>query len=334
MVPDDLVTVIVPCLNEAAFIRAALGSVQQQTHRTLQIVVVDGGSDDGTQEMVTELASHDDRIELLHNERRTIPISLNLALNQARGTWLVRVDAHCTVGPSYVEEAVARLRERPWGGVGGRKDGVGTTPGGRAIAAAMASPFGVGNSVYHHGMQAQEVDHIPFGAYPVDVARSIGGWDERLTANEDYEFDYRIRMSGRTLLFDPELRIDWHCRQTVADLYRQYRRYGRGKFDVARLHPRSLSARHVVAPALIAYLALGGVVGARRPTWLLAMLAPYTAALVAASVSTGRELESTAERVRVPAAFLAMHVGWGVGFWTGMLSATPWATVEAQDCRG
>ena len=72
------------------------------------------------------------------------------------------------------------------GGVGGRKDGVGSTPAGRAIAAVMGSKFGVGNSKYHHSTEVEEVDHVPFGAYPVDVIRDLGGWDEDLVANEDF----------------------------------------------------------------------------------------------------------------------------------------------------
>lgn len=318
MPADELITVVMPCLDEEGFISRALASIQQQTHRELQILVVDGGSRDATPEIVADLAKSDHRIEFVENPSRTIPVALNLALARARSSWLVRVDAHSTVEPGYVAASVARLRDGSCGGVGGRKDGVGTTAAGRAIAAVMASPFGVGNSVYHYGTEVQEVDHIPFGAYPVDVAREIGGWNETLIANEDYEFDYRIRLTGRRLLFDPALRIEWVCQQSIGDLYRQYVRYGRGKLDVARLHPRSMRLRHVVAPAFVGWLALGVVVCPRHPGRLLAMLAPYGLALAAASARTAGELDTAEERSYVPAAFVAMHVGWGVGFWAAL----------------
>jgi hypothetical protein len=86
---------------------------------------------------------------------------------------------------------------------------------------------------------------------------------------------------------------------------------------VAEIHPESMSVRHVVPPAFVAYLVMTAVVGVRRPAWLVTMLAPYAVALTVASLHTARRLESAAERARVPAAFLAMHVGWGVGFWAG-----------------
>lgn len=314
---DDLVTVLVPARNEEKSIEACLSSILDQTYAHLQVVVVDGVSDDRTEQVINEIAARDPRVELVINEARTIPAALNAGLAAARGTWLVRVDAHSTVPAGYVAHAVSRLREGRWGGVGGRKDGHGEGAAGRAIAAAMASRFGVGNSTYHHGTTECEVDHVPFGAYPVALARSIGGWDERLLANEDYEFDYRIRASGRPLLFDPSLTIQWQSRQSVRDLARQYFRYGRGKVDVAALHPRSLQPRHILPPAFTAYIAAAALVAARHPGRAATMLTPYAAALAVASAATARTLRTREERLQVPLAFVAMHVGWGAGFWVG-----------------
>jgi glycosyltransferase involved in cell wall biosynthesis len=319
----DLVTVVIPAANEERFVGACLRSVQDQDYDALQIIVVDGASTDGTADVVRARMAEDPRIELLRNPRRNIPSSLNMAVAQARGRWLVRVDSHSTVEPTYVRTAVERLREGTWGGVGGRKDGVGRTPAGRAIAVAMASRLGVGNSTYHHGTATQEVDHLPFGAYPLEVVRSLGGWDERLTANEDFEFDLRLRRAGLRLLFEPRMVIRWHCRQSIADLYRQYHRYGKGKVDVAWLHPDSLHPRHIAPPAFVAYAALGLLLSARRPRRWLALLSPYAAAVAAESLRCAPRLETPGERLRLPAAFVAMHVGWGLGFWSRVRGTLP-----------
>jgi hypothetical protein len=182
----------------------------------------------------------------------------------------------------------------------------------------MSSRFGVGNSTYHYGEQVRTVEHIPFGAYPVEVARRLGGWNEKLAVNQDFELDYRIRATGGLLLFDPELVIRWHCRQSIPDLYRQYRRYGRGKAVVGRLHPASLRVRHFMAPALTATVATALVTGSRHPLRGAAMLTPYAVALTAASVGTARGLRSRQERMWVAPAFAAMHLGWGIGFWEGV----------------
>jgi succinoglycan biosynthesis protein ExoA len=315
----DLVSVVVPARNEEHAIGASLAALRRQDYPALQLIVVDGDSTDGTVAVIRRHMAEDPRIELLSNPRQVIPAALNIALAAARGRWLVRMDAHSTVDESYVSTAVARLREGCWGGVGGRKDGVGTTPAGRAVAAALGSRFGVGGSVYHYGTEEQVVDHIPFGAYPTDLVRRLGGWDERLVANEDFEFDYRVRRSGAVLLFDPRLRISWKSRETVRSLYRQYRRYGAGKVDVVRLHPDSVRLRHLVPPVLLPYLAAAAVAGARRPWLGAALLSPYAAGLAVASIHAARTLDDPAARAYLPSAFLAMHLGWGVGAWTRAL---------------
>lgn len=318
MVDEDLVSVVVVAHNEEAHIGACLGSVLAQDYPALHVIVVDGGSTDRTAAAVVAFASADPRVELVRCARIRIPAALNIGLARSRGRWLVRVDAHSTIRPGYVRTAVARLSMGCWAGVGGRKDGVGETAAGRAIAAAMSSRFGVGNSTYHYGTTVTEVDHLPFGAYPVALLREMGGWDESLAANEDYELDYRLRRAGGRLLFDPAMVIDWQCRQTVPELFRQYVRYGRAKADVARLHPSSLSPRHLAAPALCGYLTVAAVVGTRRPRLAGALVAPYPVAVAVAVALTARRLDRATDRAWLPAAFAAMHLGWGLGFWAGL----------------
>jgi succinoglycan biosynthesis protein ExoA len=312
---SDLVTVAIPARDEERFIAACLDSVLAQGHENLQVIVADGQSQDGTAAIVRSYADRDPRVQLLQVGHSTIPKALNLILNASLGKWLVRVDAHSTIPPDYVERAVKHLRTGRWGGVGGRKDGVGTTPAGMAIAAALGSPFGVGNSLYHYGSRPQIVDHVPFGAYPTELVRHLGGWDERLHANEDFEFDYRIRRAGHRLLFDPELSIAWRCRENIPDFFRQYRRYGRAKPHVLLLHPDSIKLRHLAAPMVPLFLAAAVALGFRWPKLSALAVSPYGLGMVMATVAAGRKVSDRRARVRIPAAFLAMHVGWGLGFW-------------------
>jgi succinoglycan biosynthesis protein ExoA len=315
---EELVTVVVPARNEAAAIEACLRSVLEQTWRSMEVLVVDGDSTDGTPDVVARMSEEDERIRLIKNPDRIIPVALNLALAEARGRWLVRVDAHATIPPDYVSRAVVLLRTGLFGGVGGRKIGIGRTAAGRAISVAMASRFGVGGSAYHHANAAQDAEHVPFGCYPVDVLRSIGGWNEQLRVNQDFELDYRLRQAGYRIRLDPDLYINWECRQSIGDLAQQYRRYGRGKLRVAALHPASLRVRHGAAPALVVWLGIAAVTAPRRPRVAVAMVAPYVAGVTVATYSAGRDLDADARRY-LPAAFVAMHVAWGVGFWEGVV---------------
>ncbi len=317
---DDLVTVAVPARNEEEALGACLDSILRQDHRHLEVIVVDGASDDRTAAIVRGYAERDPRVRLVTAAVASIPASLNVALREARSPWFVRVDAHSTIPADYVRRAHRHLSSGWWGGVGGRKDGIGMTDSGRAIALALGSPFGVGNSRYHHGTQPEVVDHVPFGAYRTQVLRDLGGWDERLTANEDFELDYRLRRAGHRLLFDPALRIEWGSRQRLTDLFAQYRRYGRGKADVAILHPDSLAPRHLAAPALVAALAVGAATAPRTPRILAAVAALYSGGLAVATAKQARSgRETPGVLARFPGALAAMHLGWGIGFWERVL---------------
>jgi hypothetical protein len=321
------VTVVVPARDEERSIAACLDSILTQDEPDLQVLVVDGASGDRTVDIVREYAAQDPRVELLPNPEGIIPVALNLALAAARGSYLIRVDAHARIPPDYVGRALAHLRSGKWGGVGGRKDGMGGGPAGQAVAAVMASRFGVGNSIYHYGTEPRPVEHVPFGAYPVALARELGGWDETLRVNQDFEFDHRVRRAGHELLFDPDLVIHWENRQSVGELFRQYRRYGRGKVRVAIKHPESLRARHLAAPALVTTLAVAALLAPRRPRTATALTLPYAVGLGVASSQTARRVTPPA-RPYVAPAFLAMHLGWGLGFLEAVLGGWCKTTVR------
>lgn len=321
LTPDELVTVVVPIRNEERTVAEALESVLSQSYSNLQVLVVDGMSNDRTREIVTGIQQRDDRVEMLDNPDRAIPFALNVALAAARGRWMVRVDGHSSIPSDYVQIVVDRFRSGDWGGVGGRKDAVGHSIQGRAIAAVMGSRFAQGNSVYHYGEEAQTVDHIPFGAYPVAVARQLGGWSEVQLVNEDFEFDYRLRQAGYRLLFDPELRIRWDCRNRVVDLFHQYRRYGSGKVQTLATHPESLSARNLAAPSLVAGIVGSTVLMASRRTRRLGMLGlvPYGLVLLVGAKDVAPRVDRGGKRWVVPA-FMAIHLGWGTGVWQSVLA--------------
>jgi glycosyltransferase involved in cell wall biosynthesis len=325
-----LVSVIIPARNEERFLDACLDSVLSQTLSDLEVIVIDGDSTDRTAALVRERMREEPRLALVHNPDRLTPVSLNLGVLHARGTWVVRVDGHATVCDSYVERAVQHLSSGEWAGVGGRVDPVGSRPAGRAIGLAMSSRFGIGNAVHHYGTEPVAADHVPFPAYSRELLTRHGGWDETLPVNQDFELDWRIGRAGGRLLYDPAMTISYHGCQSVPAVFRQFRRYGRGKAKVVRLHPESLRARHLVAPAMVAGTMVAWLLAAVLifvvPTLAvlcLAVVVPYLLAVALASFLLARRLTGWRERVWLPVALVAMHWGWGLGFWQGLLTRAP-----------
>ncbi len=334
------VSVVMPVRNEERFVATAIRSVLDQTLADSEVLVVDGRSEDDTRRIVTEIAAQEPRVRLLDNPDRTIPAALNVGMRVARGRYLARVDAHARISDDYVERGVDQLEaEAGVAAVGGCRHGVADTRTGRAVAAVLSSPFGVGNSVNHYGTEAQDTDHASFGVYRLDVLRQVGGWDERLAVNEDVDIDHRILGVGHRIRYDPQMHIYWQVRETVRQLGRQYRRYGRGKAGmVLKNGPTAVRPRHLAAPALV--ITLGAAAGLaatdrRRAATLLA--APYAAGLVAATALTARKTDeegADVSKVALPAAFAAMHLGWGLGFLEGLVLRLSPADSSAPPPRG
>lgn len=332
------VSVLMPVRNEERSVAGAIRSVLEQTLEDLEILVIDGASDDDTVAVVAEIGRTDPRVRVLDNPHRTIPHALNIGLAAARGRYVARVDAHAAVSVDYLERGVASLEaDREVASVGGRRIGVGDGPTGRSVAAALSSPFGVGNSINHYGGEAQDTDHASFAVSRADVLRSVGGWDETLLVNEDVDLDHRIGLAGFRIRYDPEMEIHWHVRPTVRDLGRQYRRYGRGKAAMVRKNGRSaVRLRHLAAPGLVAWMGGAAVVAlSGHPRIAAAMAAPYAVGLAGATAVTLRKGYGQESLGPLPlaGAFAAMHFGWGLGFLEGLLLRLTPAAASGRDPR-
>lgn len=328
------VSVLMPVLDEEHFVAAAVRSVLDQSIQDVEVLVVDGRSTDRTAAVVRELAARHPQVRLLDNPERTIPHGLNVGLRAARGEYVARVDAHARINDSYLARGVRTLRtDAAVAAVGGRRIGVARTPVGRAVAAALSSPFGVGNSINHYALAPQETDHASFGVYRRSVLEHVGGWDERLLVNEDVDIDHRILLAGHRIRYDPGMHIYWQVRESFADLAHQYRRYGRGKAAmVCKNGPAAVRVRHTAAPALVASLAGGALLAARGRPWpLAAVTATYGAGLAAAVHRTAAAPDDVApvQPVVLGGAFAVMHLSWGWGFFEGLLARRPPARSSA-----
>ncbi len=317
---NPLVSVIMPIRNEEAFIARSLGAVLQQDYpaEKIEILIADGQSDDGTLDLIRRLPGAE-RVRITPNPRRIQSAGLNAAIPQTRGDIIVRVDGHTVIAPDYVRQCVIALRQTGAQNVGGAMDPVGLTPMGRAIAAAGKSRFAV-PSVFHVSQTPQYTDTVYMGAFPRPVFETVGLYNEQFVVNEDYELNHRIHEAGGKIYFTPAIRSTYYGRQTLLALARQYFRYGMSKVKTLRQHPESLKWRQVVAPAFVAALIGGAIMGLFSPLvrvlWLL-MIAAYFGLALIVSMGIARRQGWTL-LLRLPLVFLSIHLAWGVGFWVGL----------------
>ncbi len=317
-----LVTVLMPALNEEKVISSTIASVLAQHDVEVEVLVIHGQSADRTGEVVAAMAVTDPRVRIIANPRNLIPVALNLGLAEARGDYVARIDAHTNAKPDYLRRGVRWLEQNSrMASVGGLRKGTAFTRVGRTIALALSSRAAIGNSINHYATEPQLTDHASMAVTRTSAARQIGGWDESLRVNEDVDFDHRLIAAGYQIGFDPAMEVDWHVRETLPQLFRQYRRYGRGKGRMIRKNgAAAIRPRHLVPPAFVAGTGLLLVGGLFRPVLWLA-LAPYAAMVAAASVQAwrARDPQQEASATALPVAFAAVHTGWGLGMLEGLI---------------
>lgn len=310
------VTVVMPIRNEAGTIERALDAVlAQAVDVPFEVVVAEGCSTDGTRAILVRRAAAQSRLRIVENLNGGTPQALNSGLRAARGRYIVRVDGHSTVSPGYVQTVVDHLRSGRCEGVGGWKRAVGFGSFGRAVAAAHGSRFGIGDSKHHFRGGVEYVDHVPFGAYLTELARRIGGWDEELVRNQDYDFDVRYAKAGGRLLLDPSLVVDWRVADGPKRLARQYFQYGFWKCRVFLRHPEAFHLRWLAPPALVSMLAAGAIFswneGGR--TLLAVVGGSYILFLAAGALALGARVGFRLAPYTA-VALATMHLAWGSGF--------------------
>jgi len=329
-----IVSIIVPCYNEQATIGLLLEAIRCQTctAAALEVVIADGVSSDATRQRIADYqAAHPElAIHVVDNPQRHIPAGLNRAIQAARGEYLVRLDAHSVPHPDYVTRCLADLQSGKGDNVGGvweirpfAAHGGSPSLSARAIAAAAANPFGVGDALYRFTHQAQAVDTVPFGAFSRRVIERIGAYDESLLSNEDYEFNTRLRQSGGTVWLDPAIRSVYFARPDLGALARQYARYGYWKVRMLERYPHSLRWRQALPPVFVISLvglAVLSLLSTFIPSLVLAPrllaleVAAYALILFVASLKPAFIQREPLLACVVPLAIAVMHIAWGSAF--------------------
>lgn len=319
------VSVIMPVRNEADYVARGLSAVlvQDYPNDKLEVIVVDGDSDDGTREIIQEVLMSHPRgkavaVTVSRNPRRWVPASLNLALRNSRGEVIVRIDGHCEVPPEYLSRCVEALESSGADCAGGVLETVGEGLVGSAIAAAQGSSFGVGNARFRYAKKAGWVDTLAFGAYRREVFDRLGEFDEELVRNQDDEMNFRLVSSGGRIWLDPRISVVYRSRQTLSALWRQYFEYGVYKVRVMQKRRGAASWRHFVPSAFVVALAVsvGLSVVTGRHQFVVLVAGTYGAASIAAAIAAIGARSYLAPVVVV--AFLTMHIAYGVGFIAGI----------------
>jgi succinoglycan biosynthesis protein ExoA len=339
MRPVERISLIIPMLNEAGHIEPLVGDIAAQDFSGgLEVFVADGGSTDGSVELLRSAAERAGlSVTILPNPDRWVSAGLNACIRASSGDLLVRLDCHTRYPSGYLRLVAQAAEETDAWNIGGLVIPVGRTQMERAVVCAMDSPFG-GVHWTRHGRNSGrvEVDILHCGAYRPEGFERVGLFDESLVRDQDDDMAVRLRRAGGEIVLDTAIESHYIPRGSLGAAFRQYYEYGVWKVPVMLKHRRVVSARSLAPIAFLASTALLAVSAIWLPAarWLLgAELGVYVfSALGFAATSIRRHEESLRLLPRVIAVFPTIHLSYGLGMLRGWARAAlrPSAAVSRQ----
>lgn len=240
-------TVILPIRNEERFIANTLKYIQEQDYPydKLEIVVVDGQSEDRTAAIVAELAKSDRRIRLIDNPGATSSTARALGVEHATGEIVTFVDGHTYIDNNQLLKYTAFLMQEKQVSVLSRPQFLETPDNSffqRAVALARKNPLGHGLDSTIFTSEDAYVDPESSGAsYRRELFEELGNYDTRFGACEDVEFNHRVAKAGYKSFISQKLAVYYYPRESFRALFLQLKRYGIGRFRLAAKHRETLS---------------------------------------------------------------------------------------------
>ena len=313
--------VVIPCLNEKNYIGEVIGNVLRDPalHKLL-IVVADGGSTDGTAEIVSRIALDSSNFVLMANPKRIQSAGINLAARRfGEGRrWLIRMDAHARYPEAFASQMIAEAERTGVTSVVVAMKSVGTECFQRAVAAAQNSVLGSGGASHHGDGAEGYVDHGHHALIQMDSFFAIGGYDENQAYNEDAELDCRLARAGGKIWLTRAARVAYYPRTRAGDLFHQYRNHGYGRATTSLRHRNRLKLRQLlpaaVLPSAVLTLASPWIPEGAAPCilWMLVcLLFGFYLGLRERSFCV----------LASGCAAMIMHMAWSIGFWSAIANA-------------
>jgi succinoglycan biosynthesis protein ExoA len=317
------VLLVIPCLNEAKTIDPLLRKLSRQRGDTdMLIVVADGGSKDGTIDIVNRLTGEIADLVLLDNPRRIQSAAMNLAVDRfGEGRdYLIRIDAHGDYPDNYCQALIeeAELKQADSVVVGMETVGFGAFQ--QAAAIAQNSKLGNGGSKHRAGGGGEWVDHGHHALMRIAAYQAVGGYDESFSHNEDAELDFRLRSSGFRIWMTGETYMTYYPRSSASALFRQYLGYGRGRAKNLLKH-RSIPKIRQAIPLAVAPVVVGAVLALLHWSAAVPVFVWIAACLAYGAYMAIGQRNALALFATIPA--MIMHFAWSAGFWMELIGIRP-----------
>ena len=317
---EILITAMIVVRNEEKYIKTSLESLLQQDfpEEKYEILIIDGESTDKTANIIANTLNEykgKTSIRILKNEKKILAAGWNIGIKEAKGKYVVRIDAHAKANKDFLRKNIETMEQMPAdvACVGGKLTSISLEEGGKTIGKVLSSPFGIGNSKFRYSDKAQYTDTVAFGLYKKEVFEKVGYFDETLERNQDNNMHNRIRKAGYKFYFNPEIKSNYYVRNSLKKMLRQGFLNGKWNIIVFRQDKKSLSIRHII-PLMFVLSIIGllilSFVNAIFTYILLAEMSLYA---ILGLVFAIQKTKNPLEIVKMLIYFLLLHLSYGTG---------------------
>lgn len=245
------VAIVIPTLNEERFISRCLNSIIKQTYEfeKMDVMIIDGGSNDKTKDIVAEYQKSHQNIRFIGNKKKIQSVAFNIGFKKSTAPYIIRLDAHAEYDSKYISLCIENLKQdEKRGNVGGRCN---ILPFNQSLwaqtnAILNHSRFGIGGAAFRVSNEAHNTDSVPFGSFPRKIIEKIGGMREDLPRGEDNEYNSRIRKAGYKIFFDPNIISSYFARPTLGASCKQMYANGNSIGYLYYIDREAIGIRHLV----------------------------------------------------------------------------------------
>jgi GT2 family glycosyltransferase len=316
------VSVIIPCRNEIKHITACVEAIFANTlaqKNEVEVLVIDGMSDDGTVETIKSLIIQYPSLRLIENPQQVTPVAFNLGITHSIGNFVQIIGARQIISLDYLEKAVETIENNPaiWC-VGGRVENIFENKESQIIANAMNTSFGVGGGNFRTVKESAFVDTAGTPMYPRFVFDKIGIFDEELVRNQDDEFNFRVLKAGGKIYLNADIVIQYFVRADYKKLYNQYLQYGYWKVYVNRKHKTVTTIRQLFPAGLISFLIMGALASFISPYLALVYSVVIFIYILLALAFAVKAMDNISQLFPIMKTFFILHLSYGWGYMKGL----------------
>ncbi len=316
-------SIVIPCRNEKNYIKNCINSILEQNYNQslIEIIIVDGLSDDGTREIINNFQKSYSSIKLFDNPEKKTPQALNIGIRNSSMEIVVILGAHAELDPDFIFYNNKYQVEKNVKVTGGTQVNVGRTRTQKLIGFVMQLPFGMATAKYRWSNKEQFVDTVVYAAYRRELFDELGFFEEKFTISEDAEFNWRVRQAGYKIFYSPQIVSRYYPRETISSFIKQIFRYGILRVNVLKKHFDSIKLAHLVPPLfvfMIVILTALSLFSSFSSIWLTSLLVIYLILNLFLTIPNTKS-KGIVYYFLVPVLIFIMHISWGSGFILGLI---------------